>query len=107
MSTAPANRTWSRPTTAPTASASSSATHTRPCANAIHLGRATRPAAGAAGHPSGDAKPDLVTANFAASGTVSVLLGNGNGSFAPAVNYAVGAFPIAVALADVNGDGKP
>src|SRR5205085_8640038 len=35
--------------------------------------------------------------------TISVLLGNGDGTFQPAVTYAVGANPIAVAVADFNG----
>ena len=63
----------------------------------------------------GDGKPDLVMANSGANGiggnTVGVLLGNGDGTFQPAVTYAWGgqsAFSVAsVAVADVNGDGKP
>jgi hypothetical protein len=38
---------------------------------------------------------------------VSVLLGNGNGSFQSAVNFGVGLSPYSVAVADVNGDGRP
>jgi hypothetical protein len=38
---------------------------------------------------------------------VSVLLGNGNGTFQSAVNFAVGFDPSSVAVADVNGDGRP
>ena len=51
---------------------------------------------------------DVVTANFA-SGTVSVLLGNGDGTFRPAVQYSVGPRerPIAVAVGDFTGDGIP
>jgi 6-phosphogluconolactonase (cycloisomerase 2 family) len=48
---------------------------------------------------------DLVTANYG-SGTVSVLLGNGDGTFAAPVTYAVGSNPIALAIGDLNGDGK-
>jgi hypothetical protein len=40
------------------------------------------------------------------SGNVSILLGNGNGTFQPAVNYAVGTNPNSVIVADFNGDGK-
>jgi hypothetical protein len=58
----------------------------------------------AAGDVNGDGKVDLVTAN--ASGTVSVLLGNGTGSFAAAQNYLAGSQPGSVALADFNSDGK-
>ncbi len=53
----------------------------------------------------GDGIPDVVTANYAV-GTISVLMGNGDGSFQPAVTYPVGNGPDSVALADVNGDGK-
>jgi hypothetical protein len=38
---------------------------------------------------------------------VSVLFGNGNGSFKAATNFAAGAVPVALAAADVNGDGRP
>ena len=39
------------------------------------------------------------------SDTVSVLLGNGDGTFQPAVSYTV-ALPLFGAVADFNGDGK-
>jgi hypothetical protein len=50
---------------------------------------------------------DLVIAN-SASNTVSVLLGNGDGTFteAPGSPFAVGAQPRAVVVADFNGDGN-
>jgi hypothetical protein len=60
----------------------------------------------------GDGKPDLIVANeFVASGTndggVGVLLGNGDGTFQPAVSYRSGGeITYAVAVADLNGDGK-
>jgi hypothetical protein len=55
----------------------------------------------------GDGKPDLLVGN-GFSGTVGVLLGNGDGTFQTAVNYNIGFTPIrSVALADVNGDGRP
>jgi len=61
----------------------------------------------------GDGKPDLIVANYCAEytcatgGSVGVLLGNGNGTFQPAVTYASGAsYPASVTVADVNGDGK-
>jgi len=55
----------------------------------------------------GDGVPDIVTAN-AGSNDVTVLLGNGDGSFAPAAGspFAVGPLPWSVAVADVNGDGR-
>jgi hypothetical protein len=61
----------------------------------------------------GDGKLDLAHANLANSqnpdGTVSVLLGNGDGTFQTAVTYALGtnADPECVAVGDFNGDGKP
>jgi len=62
----------------------------------------------------GDGKPDLVVPNYEGTdrstdlGTVGVLLGNGDGTFQTAVVYASGGyFPYSVAIADVNGDGKP
>jgi hypothetical protein len=58
----------------------------------------------------GDGKLDIAVANVA-SDNVGVLLGNGDGTFQPAVTYAPGGIlgqgPQSVALADVNGDGKP
>jgi FG-GAP-like repeat/Bacterial pre-peptidase C-terminal domain len=54
----------------------------------------------------GDGVPDIITAN-AASNTVSVLMGNGNGTFRPAQTYAVGSRPYSVAVADLTGDGEP
>jgi hypothetical protein len=56
----------------------------------------------------GDGKLDIVTANTSTGpGTVSVLLGNGNGTFAGAVTYAVGTRPVSVAIGDLNGDNRP
>ncbi len=54
----------------------------------------------------GDGKPDVITANLD-NGTVGVLLGNGDGTFQPAVIYGAGATPASIAVADFNGDGIP
>ena len=37
---------------------------------------------------------------------VSVMLGNGNGSFQPATSYGVGNYPFSFAIGDADGDGK-
>ena len=65
----------------------------------------TTPAAQAVGDFNGDGKADLVVANRD-SNTMSVLLGNGNGTFQPRTDYTVGTTPIGVAVGDFNGDGK-
>ncbi len=58
-----------------------------------------------------DGNPDLAVTNSGSSnsgsGNVSVLLGNGAGSFGAATNFAVGRYPDSVAIGDLNGDGKP
>jgi hypothetical protein len=48
---------------------------------------------------------DLAVVNQIA-GTVSIFLGNGDGTFAPRVDYPVGTTPSAIAIGDFNGDGK-
>ena len=51
----------------------------------------------------GDSVPDLVTAN-AGSDDVSVLRGNGDGTFQAAVSFAAGNAPVSIAVADLDGD---
>jgi hypothetical protein len=64
----------------------------------------------AVGDFNGDGKPDLAVANEGTTplfnGTVSVLLGQGDGTFLPALSYAAGSLPVSVAVGDFNGDGK-
>jgi hypothetical protein len=48
---------------------------------------------------------DLVVAENTTN-AIGVLQGNGDGSFQGSVNYKIGVFPMAVAAADVSGDGK-
>ena len=60
----------------------------------------------------GDGTPDLIVANEQQSktdpaGSISVMLGKGNGTFHPAVNYSSGGeSAYSIVVADVNGDGK-
>src|SRR5579872_4236391 len=61
----------------------------------------------------GDGKPDLLVANACSStidctnGSISVLLGNGDGSFQAALSYSSGGQgAISVAVGDINGDGR-
>lgn len=69
------------------------------------VGTGTGPWALAAGRMNADSAPDLVVA-CRETDNVAVLLNNGNGSFASAVNYAVQDAPEALTAADVTGDGK-
>src|SRR6266511_3263154 len=68
------------------------------------FGAATYPESVAVGDFNRDGKADLAVANVG-SANVSVLLGNGDGTFQTALNYATGANPLSVAVGDFNGDG--
>jgi FG-GAP-like repeat len=81
-------------------------------------GQVTYPTGPAAGGPSsvafgdlnGDGRLDLAVANAQVnmpSNAVSVLFGNGDGTMQPRAMYATGSQPAAVAIADVNEDGRP
>jgi hypothetical protein len=61
----------------------------------------------AVGDFNGDGKLDVATANGGgAPGSVSVLLGNGDGTLESHIDYAQGASPVSLAVGDFNGDGK-
>ena len=69
------------------------------------------PTAIVAGEFSGDGHLDLAVTNLGSSfgfgaGNVSVLLGNGDGTFQPPVAYTVGTAPQAVVAGDFTGDGR-
>jgi hypothetical protein len=75
------------------------------------------PLAIVAGDFNGDGNLDLVVTNGECTlntaglpvcdgSTVSILLGNGDGSFRTHLDYAIGTYPAALAAGDFNGDGK-
>ena len=79
------------------------------------------PSAVVSGDFNGDGIPDLAVTNgncayqtsglaytelVCNAGTVSILLGNGDGSFELHLDYATGKNPSALAAADFNADGK-
>src|SRR5260370_32808494 len=75
------------------------------------FGAGSRPQAVVAADLNGDGIPDLIVANLS-SNNVSVLLnstapGASTPSFATQATFATGNSPAFVAVADINGDGKP
>ena len=66
----------------------------------------TTPISEVVGDFNDDGKADLVVVNQG-SNTVSVLKGNGDGTFGTRTDYLVGTTPIAVTVGDFNGDGNP
>ncbi len=69
------------------------------------LSTGTGPLAMATADVNADGKLDLIYANYGTT-TISVCMGNGNGTFVAAVNYTVGTAPTSVAAGDLNGDGR-
>jgi len=63
------------------------------------------PAAAAVGDFNGDGNLDIAVAN-SVSNDVSILLGNGDGTFQPARNYGTGSSPGSIAVVDLNSDGR-
>ena len=73
---------------------------------AVNYNTGVSPSAVAKGDFIGNGKTDLVIANQVGN-NVSILMGNGDGTFNAPVNYAAGSGPRAVVVGDFNGDGKP
>ena len=71
-----------------------------------HYGAGDGPVSVAIGDLNGDDDRDLAVANHD-SDEVSVLVGNGDGTFQPAVNYGAGDGPYSVAVVDLDGDDSP
>ena len=71
----------------------------------ISVGATALPEYVRAGDMNGDGAPDLVVANNVA-GTVSVVLGNGDGTFRAPQDIAAGTRPLGLALADIDRDGQ-
>ena len=55
----------------------------------------------------GDGKADLIVSNNNSAFGLGVLLGNGDGTFQPAVTSSFNGLAFSIATADLNGDGKP
>jgi len=72
----------------------------------------TAPRAVVAADFNGDGKQDLAVVNAGNAGagddgSVSILLGNGDGTFQSASNIPGGKNPVSIAVGDFNGDGRP
>lgn len=62
----------------------------------------------AVGDFNADGKIDLAVSSygFGSNGVVSIMLGKGDGTFFPSVNYSSGLSPFSIVKGDFNGDGK-
>jgi hypothetical protein len=71
----------------------------------MHFPAGDFPYSVAIGDLNGDGDLDLAVANYFGH-NVSVLLGNGDGTFQSAVSYPTGNYPRSVAMGNLNGDGN-
>src|SRR5205807_974903 len=81
--------------------------------SAVSYAVGTDSVAVAIGDVNGDGRPDLAVVDHGTSlvrpvdvGGVSVLLGNGDGTFAASFEYNAGQFPDCIGVGDFNGDGR-
>ena len=64
------------------------------------------PAGIAVGDFNSDGRDDMAVVNSAVAGSISVMLANADGSFAPKVDYPAGSNTLDATAGDLNGDGK-
>ncbi|HEY2383626.1 MAG TPA: FG-GAP-like repeat-containing protein [Terriglobia bacterium] len=77
--------------------------------SAVNFGVGSYPLSVSVGDFNDDGRADIVSANsglFGGGHDVSVLLGNGDGTFQSAVDFGVGPYPYFVVVGDFNGDGE-
>ncbi len=78
---------------------------------AVSYAVGTKPSAAAVGDFNGDGKLDIAVVNsgdasVGENGGLSILMGNGDGTFQSAMNFSAGNNPGSVAVGDFDGDGK-
>src|SRR5665213_597245 len=66
---------------------------------------ASQPSSEVVADVNGDGQPDILTVS-GSDNTISVLLGNGNGTFQSPKTFAAGVDLSSLKVADINGDGK-